>query len=84
MAQPKWLKMSFVHYDMIRRSEKENAEHFHYSEAQVRQAIVHARQDLTILISLLTTICRFLGAILLTLRVLSLVVVAVAVWSILK
>jgi hypothetical protein len=84
MAQPKWLKMSFVHYDMIRRSEKESAEHLHYSDAQVRQAIVHARQDLTILISLLTTTCRFLSAILLTLWMMGFVVTAVAVWSILK
>ena len=84
MAQPKWLKMSFVHYDLIRRSEKENAEHFHYSDAQVRQAIVHARHDLTILISLLTTACRFLSGILITLRVLGFVVVAFMVWSILK
>ncbi len=84
MAQPKWLKMSFVHYDMIRRSEKENAEHFHYSDAQVRQAIVHARQDMTILISLLTTTCRFLSAIFLTLLVLSLILMAFVVWSILK
>jgi hypothetical protein len=84
MAQPKWLEMSFVHHDMIRRSEKETAEHHHYSDAQVRQAIMHARQDLTILISLLTTTCRFLSAILLVLRMLCFIIFVLAVWSILK
>lgn len=84
MRQPKWLKMSFLHHDMICRSEKESAGHVNYSDAEVRQAIVHARQDMTILISLLTTICRFLSTIVLTLRALVLVAVAFTLWSSLK
>lgn len=80
MSQPRWLDQAQLHSDMICRSDKEKAPHFSYSDAEVRQAIIHLRADLTITISLLTTACRFLAAISLTLRVLAGVVAGFVLW----
>jgi len=80
--QPKWLKQAFLHRDIIRRAEKEGAGHQLYTRAELREAIIHTREEMTIIVSLMTTACKLLSKILTALCFLAILFIAFCVWRI--